>query len=118
MERNCPEMTIRACSALISALLLATACGAATEAPSNQRQKDLMHLLLADCGSCHGMTMKGGLGPPLLPADLVGKPDDYLFAVIRDGRAGTPMPPWHQFLSDAEIRWMIDVLRQEKWKKE
>ena len=103
---------------LILVYLLAAVSFAAAETPSDQRQQELMHLLLADCGSCHGMTMKGGLGPPLQQADLAGKPDEYLFIAIRDGLAGTPMPPWHQFLSDAEIRWMIDVLRYEKWKTE
>jgi mono/diheme cytochrome c family protein len=28
------------------------------------RQAELLHLLKHDCGSCHGMTRKGGLGPP------------------------------------------------------
>lgn len=81
------------------------------------RQQELMHLLLADCGSCHGMTLKGGLGPSLLQADLAGKPDELLFITIRDGRGGTPMPPWRDFLTDDEIRWMVDVLRDEKWNK-
>ncbi len=32
---------------------------------STQRQQELLHLLKHDCGSCHGMTLKGGLGPDL-----------------------------------------------------
>jgi len=102
---------------LICAYLVASGCLAASEIPSSDRKQELMHLLLADCGSCHGMTMKGGLGPPLRRDDLVGKPDELIFVAIRDGRAGTPMPPWHEFLSDSEIRWMIDVLRDETWNK-
>jgi hypothetical protein len=34
-----------------------------------QRQKELIHLVRQDCGSCHGMTLQGGLGPALLPAN-------------------------------------------------
>ena len=86
------------------------------EMPDPPRQQELMHLLLADCGSCHGMTLKGGLGPSLLSSDLNGKPDELLFVTIRDGRAGTPMPPWHKFLTDDEIHWIIEVLRSEKWR--
>lgn len=30
-----------------------------------EREKELETLLYQDCGSCHGMTLKGGLGPAL-----------------------------------------------------
>jgi cytochrome c55X len=112
------KMKIRPWLALILACLVAAASSAASKMPSSQRQQELMHLLLADCGSCHGMTMNGGLGPPLRQDDLAGKPDEYIFITIRDGTAGTPMPPWHPFLTDDEILWMVDVLRNETWKKQ
>jgi len=38
------------------------------------RQTELLYLLKHDCGSCHGMTRKGGLGPALLPANLRDRP--------------------------------------------
>lgn len=71
-----------------------------------------MHLLLHDCGSCHGLTLKGGLGPPLLPDGLAGKPDDMLVGTILHGRPGTPMPPWSFALSEAEAGWLVEVLRE------
>jgi cytochrome c55X len=111
-------MKIRPSLVLFLACLVATASLAAPKMPTSQRQQELMRLLLADCGSCHGMTMKGGLGPPLQQSDLAGKPDEYIFVTIRDGTAGTPMPPWHQLLTDDEILWMVDVLRNETWKKQ
>ena len=37
---------------------------------SKQRISELNNLLIQDCGSCHGMTMKGGLGPALTPEVL------------------------------------------------
>lgn len=40
------------------------------------------------------MTLKGGLGPSLLPEQLNNKPDELLFVTISEGRPGTPMPPW------------------------
>jgi cytochrome c55X len=63
-----------------------------------------------DCGSCHGMTLQGGLGPALLPADLKDKPADALAYAIYYGRAGTPMPPWRQFITMDEATWISNQL--------
>ena len=79
--------------------------------PAPERQKELVHLVRQDCGSCHGMTLQGGLGPPLTAAVLQDKAVDSLVATIRGGRPGTPMPPWHRFLSEAEARWIVEQLR-------
>ena len=51
------------------------------------RQIELMYLIRQDCGSCHGMTLKGGLGPSLLPDALSGKPSELLVSTILEGRA-------------------------------
>lgn len=77
---------------------------------STQRSAELNNLLIQDCGSCHGMTMKGGLGPALTPAALKNKPRDMITATITHGRPGTPMPPWNNILSAEEISWMVDAL--------
>ncbi len=89
--------------------VLATASVNALDA---QRQAELRHLLLHDCGSCHGMTLQGGLGPALLPEALAGKPDEFLQHTILNGRAGVPMPPWRDILSEAEVAWLVKVLRK------
>jgi cytochrome c55X len=81
--------------------------------PTAERQKELVHLVRQDCGSCHGMTLQGGLGPPLLPASLRDKPAEGLAATIYYGRPGTPMPPWKQFMSEAEAQWIVDKLMSE-----
>lgn len=79
---------------------------------SNSRRQELINLVRQDCGSCHGMTLRGGLGPPLTAAALSSKRAEYLRAVILDGRAGTPMPPWRPFISESEARWMVDMLKR------
>jgi cytochrome c55X len=95
------------------ALLVILAGGIATPLlaePSMARQKELVHLVRQDCGSCHGLTLQGGLGPPLLPETLADKPVEGLVATIIGGRLGTPMPPWHRFLTEDEAKWIVAKL--------
>jgi len=97
-------------------VLLLVSSGASAEAafqpaaPTPERQKELVHLVRQDCGSCHGMTLQGGLGPALTPAALRERPADSLVATIYGGRPGTPMPPWHRFLTEAEAAWIVQQL--------
>jgi len=77
-----------------------------------QRQAELVRLVRQDCGSCHGMTLAGGLGPALLPPLLRDKPAESLVATILYGRPGTPMPPWGAFLNENEARWIVDNLQK------
>ncbi len=97
---------------LVFALFLLSTAAMASE-PTPARQKELVHLVRQDCGSCHGMTLQGGLGPALLPANLRDKPAEGLAATIYYGRPGTPMPPWQQFMSEAEAAWIVDKLMSE-----
>lgn len=78
--------------------------------PDASRQRQLRHLLVQDCGSCHGMRLTGGLGPALTPQALAGKPAVMLRDVILHGRPGTPMPPWKTFLTQREAEWLVQVL--------
>jgi len=75
------------------------------------RQQALRNLLIQDCGSCHGSTLKGGLGPALTPAALAGKPAVVLQTVILQGRPGTPMPPWAPFMTEPEAAWLVEQLQ-------
>lgn len=93
-------------------LLLAGSAVFAAEPPP-ARQQELVRLVRQDCGSCHGMTLNGGLGPALLPANLRDKPAEGLVATIIGGRPGTAMPPWKQFVSEDEARWIVDKLMSE-----
>ncbi|MDH5395189.1 MAG: cytochrome c [Gammaproteobacteria bacterium] len=77
---------------------------------SSPRRVELRNLLLQDCGSCHGMTMQGGLGPALTPEALKNKSRIMLETTILSGRPGTPMPPWDKLLTRAEVSWLVDVL--------
>lgn len=96
------------------ALMLAggMAAGFAIAEPSSARQQELHRLLHDDCGACHGLTLKGGLGLPLTPEALRDKDDAGLLYTILDGRPGTPMPPWRPFLSEDEARWLVSQLKR------
>jgi cytochrome c55X len=93
--------------ALASFLLIPTALAAA---PTAERQAKLDHLLLQDCGSCHGLRMTGGLGPALTREALAGKPRDSLIATVTHGRPGTAMPGWNALLDEQDIAYLVDRL--------
>lgn len=93
---------IWASAVLASLLALPVAAG-----PDAARQQELLHLLRHDCGSCHGLTLKGGLGPALLPGDLAGRPEEGLVRIILDGVPGRPMPPWRGLLPEDEVAWLV-----------
>lgn len=93
-------------------LMVWLAAGVALADPAPARQQQLLHLLRDDCGACHGMTLKGGLGLPLTPEALRDKDDAGLLYTILDGRPGTPMPPWRPFLSEDEARWLVSQLKR------
>lgn len=96
----------------LAGLLWLLAGRAGAGAPDPERQRALIELLRQDCGSCHGMTLQGGLGPALLPDSLAGKGDSLLVQTILNGRPGTAMPPWRSLLSEAEAAWLVAQLRQ------
>jgi cytochrome c55X len=93
------------------ALFLAT-FAAFGQAPGPERRAALVELVRQDCGSCHGLMMKGGLGPSLEPRALAGKDAEFLGYVILHGRRGTPMPPWREHLSEAEAQWIVEQLKK------
>lgn len=77
-----------------------------------ERQQTLRYMVRHDCGSCHGMTLKGGLGPALTPDALAQKSSELLVNSIIEGRPGTAMPPWEGMLNQEETAWIVEQLRQ------
>ena len=91
-------------------LFIFPALSSASAQPGSARQVELLNLIRQDCGSCHGMTLAGGLGLPLLPEALKGKSPDALKETVLRGRSGTPMPPWQAFLTEDEAGWIVESL--------
>ena len=99
-------------SRVIAMSLNAAAGIAAAGEPPPARRAELVHLVRQDCGSCHGLTLKGGLGPALTRDALRDKPPESLAATILYGRPGTPMPPWRAFVTAAEADWVVRRLQE------
>ena len=116
-ERAARRRPARSASLALALILAATGVQATGEQakgrePDETRAAALRHLLVHDCGSCHGMTLRGGLGPPLTAAALASRPPAVLEATIAHGRLGTP---WGRILSEGEIRWLVDGLRDGRF---
>ncbi len=115
LEINMSSSTNKFIYALVISLIIVIAPkqGYADEsALSNARQNELTHIVKQDCGSCHGMTLKGGLGPALLMENLQNKPILFIQNTILYGQAGTAMPPWKTLLTDQEALWIAKQLKQ------
>lgn len=93
-------------------LYLATSAACAAELSADQQQ-GLERLVLQDCGSCHGMTLKGGLGPDIRAETLTDWEPEALRYVILNGVEGTPMPPWRPLLSDDDVDWIVKYLKKD-----
>lgn len=81
--------------------------GEASEIRNTEALKRLVH---QDCGSCHGLTLKGGLGPDIRPQNLEHHDIDSLTGVILDGVPGTAMPPWNPLISVEAANWIAEYL--------
>lgn len=92
-------------------LSLVAAVASPCEALDGERESQLLDLVRQDCGSCHGMTLKGGLGRPLLPERFKDADTAVLASIILNGVRGTPMPPWAGLLSVEEATWIAEQLK-------
>lgn len=108
LMRDAPA-TLMTAGAVVVALAALAAPLAAVDLPA-ERAAELERLVLQDCGSCHGLTLKGGLGPDLRAETLAGTSPESLTAIVLDGVPGTAMPPWHPLLSETEARWIAEFL--------
>lgn len=97
---------------LLLAMLLLIGFSMAIADIQPERKEELRHMLLHDCGSCHGMTMKGGLGPALTKDKLKDRTAAALESTVTYGRPGTPMPPFKGILKTEEIQWLIQLLKE------
>lgn len=72
----------------------------------------LANLVRQDCGSCHGLTLKGGLGRPLTVSHMRLLDEDTIRKIVLDGIPGTAMPGWRGLLSAKDAEWIARALRE------
>ena len=109
MRRSATSRSQRSSATLA---LVALAIGSAANAQDTARQAELTSLVRQDCGSCHGMTLKGGLGAGLLPKDIAHLEPEGIAQIILDGIPGKPMPPWRGLISEADAKWIAEHLKK------
>ena len=95
-------------SLLLAALLLSAGPVFAGQEVDSARLGDLV---IQDCGSCHGLTLKGGLGPALTKAALEPQSSEALSYIILYGIPETPMPGWQGLITEAEADWIAEALK-------
>lgn len=110
-------MSVRVTPALpivlaVAAAVIATPLSAARSEPDAATRARLTHLLVQDCGSCHGLTLQGGLGKSLLPDDVSDRSVEVLAEIILDGIPGTPMPPWKGLITTEEALFLAETLKK------
>ena len=91
-------------------LFLVPATAPALAEVTDERAAQLERLVRQDCGSCHGMTLRGGLGPDIRAATLAGTPREVLAEIILEGLPETAMPAWRPLLTVEEAGWIADYL--------
>ncbi|MEZ5787964.1 MAG: cytochrome c [Xanthobacteraceae bacterium] len=101
-----------ACGLLVTVGLMGAAAFASGDEFGRKEAQRLTNLVRQDCGSCHGLTLKGGLGKPLTSEALRQWDREQVAAIILNGVPGTPMPPWRSLLSENEARWIADRLKR------
>ncbi len=90
--------------------------GAVTAMAGGPADTSTLHrIVVQDCGSCHGLRLTGGLGPPVTPTALADWEVEELVAVIERGREGTAMPPFGPLFTDEELRWIAEGLKNGRF---
>ena len=107
------KVTIKGVSALVTVcVLFSINLDVMAAELSTEKKYQLIHMVKQDCGSCHGMTLKGGLGPTLLPKTMNKLSESTIKNIILFGRPGTAMPPFESILTENEALWISQQLQQ------
>ncbi len=107
-----PDVRMAAPVALVAAMLALAPAPAPADITAG-RAAELEHMVTQDCGSCHGLTRKGGLGRPITAEALAEADLETLALIILDGVPGTAMPPWRPLITEEEARWIAGYLLKD-----
>lgn len=99
---------------LVFVLLALFASSSFAAEPSAEKQAEIRTMLKNTCSSCHGVDLKGAIGPALKPETLGNKADEMLIDTIYNGRKGTMMSSWKASMNKDEIAWLVGILKSGK----
>jgi cytochrome c55X len=99
---------------LVFVLLALFASSSFAAEPSAEKQAEIRTMLKNTCSSCHGVDLKGAIGPALKPETLGSKSDELLIDTIYNGRKGTMMSSWKASMNKDEIAWLVGILKSGK----
>lgn len=109
-RRSCPPLGGKGLSLMARVFLCLSLFAPQMTLAEQPDATALQRLVHQDCGSCHGLLLKGGLGPDLRVEAIEHYDSEGLTSVILDGIEGTAMPPWRPLMSQAEADWIAQYL--------
>ncbi len=109
LQKGPPQPGSRSMPDLRALAVLLLLTGPALGGEANE-DSELVNLVHQDCGSCHGLTLKGGLGPDIRPESLSHYDIETLSTVVLDGIPGTAMPPWRPLVSETYAERIAEYL--------
>jgi len=79
---------------------------------ANERQSELLYFVEQNCPACHGIRMKGSIGPALSKADLQHLSVNAVTLTILYGLPDKGMPAWEAQLSETDAFWIAKLLKR------
>ncbi len=79
---------------------------------TNERQSELLYFVEQKCPACHGIGMRGSIGPALSKANLQHLSVNAVTLTILYGLPEKGMPAWEAQLSEREASWIAELLKR------
>jgi len=79
---------------------------------TNERQSELLNFVEQNCPACHGIRMRGSIGPPLSEASLQHLSVNEVTLTILYGFPEKGMPAWETQLSEKDAYWIAEFLKR------
>ena len=79
---------------------------------TEERQSELLDFVEQNCPACHGIRMRGSIGPALSKANLQYLSVNAVTLTILYGLTDKGMPAWEAQLSERDAYWIAEFLKR------
>ena len=79
---------------------------------TNERQSELLDFVEQNCPACHGIRMRGSIGPALSKANLQHLSVNAVTLTILYGLTDKGMPAWEAQLTEGDAYWIAEFLKR------